>query len=345
MKRWIDLWNAYWFPKTTTLYLSICRIVVIAAQLFWFLPSLDYQINLLEKNSEFIDPQLLIRVISAIVPRDVFFTPAAFIILYWVTIVAGVTALLGFFTRISCFIFALGNWIFIAHAYSYADIHHPETIFCIFLMLLAFSPSGGSLSIDALIRRYRMRFGNGSEEASQEVHTAIWPIKLVHVLLALTYFSTGLSKLLYGGLKWMNGYTLQGYTFQDATRRDIPLGIWIAQQHTLCVLLSVYTVFFELFFFISLFIPWTAPYFMVAGILFQIGLYIMAGHNFFQHIILLFLLLVFSGFEPWKACMNKWLRVQSSQWRSQVQTRQILSRTFRHFTLLISKPLIHIHNG
>jgi hypothetical protein len=155
MKHWLDRWNAYWFPETTTLSLSICRIVVVAAQLFigsslWFLPTLEYQINLLEKNSDFIDPQMIIVAISAIVPRDVFFTPAVFNGLFVMTVVAGMTSLVGFFTRTSVFIFALGNWILIAHAYSYADIHHPEALFCIFLMLLAFSPSGGSLSIDAL---------------------------------------------------------------------------------------------------------------------------------------------------------------------------------------------------
>jgi Vitamin K-dependent gamma-carboxylase len=292
--KWLNYWNVYWFPKTTTLYLSISRVVVVATQLFWFFPSLEYQINLLEKNREFIDPQLFILTIAAIIPRDIFFTPVSFTVLYWVTLLAGVTSLSGLFTRASVFIFALGNWILISHAYSYADIHHPEAIICIFLMLLAFSPSGRSLSIDALIYHYRNRFSDNSDKASGMVETAVWPLKLVHVLLASAYFSTGLSKLLYGGLKWMNGYTLQSYIFQDAIRRDLPIGIWIAQQHTFCIILSVSTILFELFFFISLIIPCTAPFFLIGGVFFHMGLYLLAGHDFFQHIVLLLLLAFFA---------------------------------------------------
>jgi hypothetical protein len=246
----------------------------------------------LEKNSEFIDPQLLIVAISQIVPREIFFTPTAFIALSWVRVASGIMAMLGCFTRTSVFIFALTNWIFIAHAYSYSDVHHPQSIFCIFLMLLAFSPSGDRLSIDALTCSWRRGWENDAEQATKTVETAFWPIRLVHVLLAWAYFSTGLSKLVYGGLRWMNGYTLQGYILGDALQRDLPLGLWLVQHHTLCVLLSIYTIGFEFFFFVSLIIPWTAPYFLIGGILFQLGLYIFAGHPFFQHIILLVLLLI-----------------------------------------------------
>ena len=62
---------------------------------------------------------------------------------------------MGFFTRTSLFVLALGIWIFVSHGYSYADVHHPQALFAIFLMVLPFSPSGDRLSVDALIRRRR----------------------------------------------------------------------------------------------------------------------------------------------------------------------------------------------
>ena len=199
VRRWIDRWNAYWFPTTPTLHLAICRIVAVAAQLFWFFPSMEEQRNLLVMNSEFIEPQLLIRAIAAVVPREVFFTPGAFTVLYWVTIVAGVAALVGLFTRTSLFVFALGIWILVAHLYSYGDRHHTQALFCIFLMLLALAPSGERLSVDALIRRRRVSASDASG-ASGMSDMAIWPLKVVHVLLAMTYFSAGMSKLLHSGL-------------------------------------------------------------------------------------------------------------------------------------------------
>lgn len=310
MKRWIDRWNAYWFPTTTTLSLSISRIIAVAAQLFWFFPNLDDNLNLLVNNTEFMDPQPLIRAISAIVPRAVFFTPTTLTAIYWITVGAGITALVGLFTRASLFVFALGVWFLVSHEYSYADIHHPEAVFCIFLMALAFAPSGKSLSLDALIRRRRARLASNSVEEAKEserVDTAMWPLKLAHVLLAMTYFSTGASKMISGGPAWLNGYTLQAYTFADAMNRDIPLGIWLAQQHTLAVLLSVFTVIFELFFFLSLILPRMAPLFFFSGLLFQIGLLATAGHGFFQHMVLLVLLLLFINPEWWRAWWSKYV--------------------------------------
>ena len=155
VRRWIDRWNAYWFPVAPTLDLAICRIVAVGAQLLWFFPDLGEHTNLLVRNTEFIEPQLIVRIISAVVSPEVFFTPGTFTVLYWATMIAGVAALVGFFTRTSLFLFALGSWVFVAHLFSYGDRHHTEALFCIFLMLLGFAPSGERLSVDALLRRRR----------------------------------------------------------------------------------------------------------------------------------------------------------------------------------------------
>ena len=322
MTRWIERWNAYWFPKTTTVYLGASRIIAVAAQLFFFRASLSDQIHLLDKNPTFIYPQVLIRAIAAVVPRDVVFTPSGFTVIYWVTTIAGVAALIGLFTRASLLIFALGTWFFVAHLYSYADIHHPEAVFCIFLLALAFAPSGDSLSVDALIRRARA--GRHVLEAPREADTAMWPLKLAHVLIALTYFSTGLTKMVFGGLDWMNGYTLQGYLLADGLRRNLPLGLWVAQHHTLCVLLSIFTVVLELSFFISLFVPRTAPFFLLNALLFQIGLLLTAGHKFYPHMMVLFLLLLFIEPEWWRAPLTKYFGVHLPRWRGQEQAQQPL---------------------
>ncbi|HUR05876.1 MAG TPA: HTTM domain-containing protein [Nonomuraea sp.] len=304
VRRWTDRWNAYWFPTTPTLHLAICRIVAVAAQLFWFFPSMEEQQNRLVMNSEFIEPQLLIRAIAAVVPREVFFTLDAFAVLYWVTMAAGVAALVGLFTRTSLFVFALGTWIFIAHLYSYGDRHHTQALFCIFLMLLVLAPSGERLSVDALIRR-RRRHASDASDASGMSDMAIWPLKVVHVLLAMTYFSTGMSKLLHSGLRWLNGYTLQGHTFGDALERGHPLGIWLAGQHEVAVALSVFTILLELFFFVSLFLSRLAPLFFLGALAFQVGLYLAAGYDFFQHMVLLTLLLFFLYPEWWRRWLDK----------------------------------------
>jgi len=304
VRRWADRWNAYWFPATPTLHLAICRIVAVAAQLFWFFPDLEEHQNLLLKNPEFIEPQLLIRAISAVAPREVFFTPEAFAVLYWVTLVAGVAALVGFFTRTSLFVFALGTWIFVAHLFSYGDRHHTEALFCIFLLLLALAPSGERLSVDALLRR-RRRLANEASSASGMSDMAIWPLKVLHVLFAMTYLSAGVSKLLHSGPRWLNGYTLQGHTFGDALERGHPLGLWLARQHDVAVALSVFTILLEVFFFVSLFLPRLAPLFFLGALAFQVGLYLAGGYDFFQHMVLLTLLLFFLYPGWWRTWLDK----------------------------------------
>jgi hypothetical protein len=305
VKRWIDLWNRYWFPATTTLPLSLSRIFAVAAQLFWFFPELDYNLNLAAKNDQFTAPQPLIRILAAIVPRAYLTTPEVISGIYWITVAAGVAALLGLLTRVSLFVFAFGIWFFVSHQYSYGDVHHSEALFCIFLLALAFAPSGKSLSLDALIARRSSPRRRAAEV--ETVETAMWPLKLAHVLLAMTYFSTGATKLIDGGLRWMNGYTLQSYTFADGIARGQPVGIWLGQHYTLCLILSVFTVAFELFFFLSIFFPRVAPLFFVTGIFFHIGLHLAGAHGFFPQIALLVLLLFFLRPEWVEAWWSKYV--------------------------------------
>jgi hypothetical protein len=309
VRRWIDRWNAYWFPETSTLYLAISRIVMVGSLLFWLRQPLHKHINLLEKNHEFLNPQLLISAIEAVVPRELFFSPQAFTVFYWIVSVAGLAALVGLFTRISLFVFALGTWILVAHYYSYGDRHHPEAVFAIVLMALAFAPSGNRLSLDAVLRR-RTRPAAGLPERAE---TAMWPLKLAHVLLAMTYFSTGMSKLIAGGPQWLNGYTLQAYTFGDAINRNVPLGIWVGQQHGLAVALSVFTIVLETFFFVSLFLPRLAPFIFISAFFFQVGLLLTGGHGFYYHMVLLVLLLFFITPGWWQSLWARYVDRSSAE--------------------------------
>lgn len=301
MRPWLDRWNRYWFPLASTRNLAGARIVAVATQLFWFFPELHYQLTLLSKNDRFLDPQPIIRVITFLAPREAIFTPGVWTALYGVTFGAGLLALVGLFTRTSLFVLALGLWILVGHAYSYADVHHREALFLIFLILLPLAPVGEQLSLDALLRRRRGALSDPSLSTM-----AMWPLKLLHVLLSLTYFSTGITKLLSGGLRWMNGYTVAIYTFGDAVQRHRPLGIWIAQHHTVCVLLGVATIAFETFYFVSLFLPRLAPLIFLSGILFHFGLWAAAGQPFYQHMVMNAILLLF--LTPSRPALLAWRR-------------------------------------
>ena len=263
--------------------------------MLWFFPSLTFQINLATRNTAFDLPQPLIRLVTAFVPRDVLFTPSGLTTVYWVTMAAGLLAVIGLWTRWALLVYALGYAFFVSHAYSYADVHHREALYFLFVFALALSPAGDRLSIDAVLRRRRaLRIGSPPVETDQS-DLALWPLRLAHVLLSWTYFSTGITKLLVGGLEWMNGYTLQFSIFKNAiSRAALPsLGMWLAHHHTLCILVSIATILFETFFFVSLFLPRFAPFFFAGGLFFHLMLYLTSGHPFFEHMLLNAILLVF----------------------------------------------------
>lgn len=292
MRTLVELWNDWWFPPSTGFRLAVCRIIVVGAQLFVFTPSLEKQLGLLAANERFVDPQWLTALISALGPDELLFTPGAFRLLFVVTIGAGALCLIGLLTRPSAFVFALGNWIMVSHSYSYGEEHHVEAIMATFLMLLAFSPSGRRLSVDALLRRRR-----GEDRAGPgPVETAVWPLKLTQLLIAWSYLSNGVAKLVYGGLEWINGYTLQQYLLSDGLRNDLPLGVELAGHHTLAILMSIGTLLFELFFFLAVLFPRTVPFFLVAGVLMHVGIYFTMGADFWQQMVMY---VVFIDFDRW----------------------------------------------
>jgi hypothetical protein len=290
MGRASELWSSYWFPETTGFRLAVCRILAVGTQLLLFRPSLEYQLFLLRNNDTYIEPQALTRWMAGILPVEVYRSPDFFQILYGVMLVAGIAALVGFFTRPSLFLFALGNWVLISHSYSYGSRHHPAAMMCIFLMILAFSPAGRALSLDSLLRRRR---------AAGEALTAMafWPLRLMQIMLVLMYLSAGVCKIFRGGLDWFNGYTLQAYLLQDAIRWERPLGLWLAQQHYLCIALSIGAVLLELAFVLALFWKRSVPFLLVSGALLHIGIYVTQAAPFFQ---LLVLYAVFIDFDRLK---------------------------------------------
>jgi hypothetical protein len=126
----------------------------------------------------------------------------------------------------------------------------------------------------------------------------MWPLILIQVLLAYAYFSTGTAKLIYSGLEWMNGYTLQKYMLGNAINFDRPVGIWLSQQYALCYILSIITILFEVFFFAVLFLRKFTLLFLIGGILFHLGIYVTMSAPFFQHIVLYIVFIDFERYLP-----------------------------------------------
>jgi Vitamin K-dependent gamma-carboxylase len=239
-------WNAYWFRPAPYVDLAMVRIITVACQLWLLLTLRRYSMDHFEvlwgMPEALYDPITLLKLFLLPFGWDYRPSPQVIQLVYYVTVLSGVTALIGFRTAISLWGFALGNMFLISYIYSHGDFHHTEAPLMIAFGILALAPSGRTLSVDQWLRERRSATPVARDLLTAEGPFAGWPLRLIQWLFVLIYLSAILSKLVYeGGLEWLNGYTLQYYLIQDTLRKGTLLGGWFAQHHTL-VLLSQYMV-------------------------------------------------------------------------------------------------------
>jgi hypothetical protein len=295
------LWTGYWFRPAPLLDLAICRIACVALQLYLLIEIHHFNTERLLLLSTLPDswyaPLPVLRLVIS--PWGSTFRPPVELLLavYWLTVASGILALIGFITNGSLLLFALGNIVLQAFSYSFSELHHGSALMMIALSILALSPAGRALSVDALWRRARPHvrwrrlnvFGPGGEESV----LARWPLILIRHMLALIYLDAALHKLNRAGLDWMNGHTLQFYLVHDAVPRGSDIGVWLAQQHTLAWLLSWVTIVFELTFFLVLLAPRLAWAYIPVGIALHIGMCVTNVACFYQFLAL------YTVFVPW----------------------------------------------
>ena len=139
------------------------------------------------------------------------------------------------------------------------------------------------------------------------------------MLIALTYFSAGISKMIHSGPRWLNGYTLQTHTFGDALARGHPVGVWLAHSTARDRAVGLHHRARAVL--LGLPVP-AAPGAAVhpgRALGFQVGLYVTAGYDFFQHMVLLGLLLLFL-YPAWWRSIGDWRRPVGKRRRQTVDS-------------------------
>jgi Vitamin K-dependent gamma-carboxylase len=266
-------WRKYWFRPTPLVYLALFRIIAVGTQLSLMLLEGGYGLRRLAELTSL--PDSMYKPLPAL---QLFLFPFGLdarpsfellTIIYWVTAVAGMSALLGFKSRLSVVLFAAGSTLLQAFAYSFGDLHHREALMIIALWLLALSPSGRVLSLDS----YLVSPNSRRRKPLQRKSTfAAWPLLLVQNLLSLVYLDAALRKLLTAGADWVNGYTLQYYLYNDASWRGSAFGLWLARQHSAACALSWITILWEGTFFLVLIFPRFVWIYLPLGIGLHVGM-------------------------------------------------------------------------
>ncbi|MCI0353115.1 MAG: hypothetical protein L0Z53_27160, partial [Acidobacteriales bacterium] len=198
---------------------------------------------------------------------------------------------------------------------SYGFIDHSTTLPALVLLVLAFAPGVGEFSLDSLIRRYR----KPDEQANSLL--PVWPAQLILILIALSYFAGGYSKLVLGSLAWMDGNTLASYlsepqpahyfiaqrdaseavawrdgvglvSFLYSTGQPTALGRLFGNITPAMMLLSVATVIWEFTFPIVIFVRRLLPIFLLVGIGFHLSVILTLRINGFYDYVLCYFLFV-----------------------------------------------------
>ena len=296
MLRW---WQNYWFRRGSLFDLAVCRIIIVGFQLYLLL--IEGMLGELRRYSEMpnslYDPLGVLHLL--IWPMGWNYRPPFEVleIVFGITITAGVLTIIGMKTNPALLLFTAGNLFLQTYKYSFGDFHHRQALMMIALFALSLSPAGQVLSLDDYWRRKRLMnkrqsyFSLNLLEGTS--HFARWPLLLIQWMFALIFLSACFSKLSVSGVDWMNGYTLQFYMFRDALRWDQPLGIWLAQFHTLIYLGQWVVILFQGTFFLVLVYPVLARIYIPLALFFHTLVYMTMKAPFFQWMV------IYVVFVPW----------------------------------------------
>lgn len=301
----LELWNQYWFRPASLFHLAVCRVFIVGFQLghLLFIQNATSLMKAASMPDFMYNPIAILHLL--LIPFGWDYRPSLemLLVVYWITLVTGFLALIGFKTNVCLLLFAGANIFLKAYIYSFGEFHHPESIMMIALLILALSPAGAVLSIDDLQRRVRLQVKRQKFElvriTEEKSIFARWPLLLIQWMFAMIYLSAALQKLGAAGADWMNGYTLQFYMLVDGIKHGSNLGLWFGQQHTLALWLSWVTILFEGSFFLVLIFPVLGWLYIPLGVALHTGIYLTMKAPFFQ-----FMIVYVAFFTPWLPLAN-----------------------------------------
>lgn len=260
IQRGQDLWNRVFFSPAPALNLAVAR-VLFSVHALWILLSRD-----LPATSS-LPPEFWTFVTQAELLRFLIF-PGHAQLEYGLQFLAVLTltgAAIGFMPRLCCFLSAL----LLYHLAPLETIYWTAspyqrgfTISVLALFTLSLSPCADAL-----------RIGRTATRDPSSVYC--WPLRLIQLYLAHTYFFSGYSKLYRVGVSWMDPENLRSwfllFSQQDQVMRLGPLfnsvGPWIADHWLLCLIAGVYGVVVNLLF-VSTLVSRRARWFFVPDAVF-----------------------------------------------------------------------------
>ena len=207
------------------------------------------------------------------------------VVLFFIAIIG---AFVGFKTKWAILLFVLCGFYLFGIPNFYGKINHNHHILW-FATILAFSPCGDRLSVDAwLSRRRGLKMKTRSSTSYQVPFIMIW------CLMGIIYFFPGFWKLWTSGLDWALTDNMRNQMYYKWMQLDgwMP---WFRMDHYPFLYRSVgfFVLVFEVFFIGLIFHHRTRKLAILGGLLFHLGSWL------FMDIFFVVLVLAYTTFVPW----------------------------------------------
>jgi hypothetical protein len=254
-------WQRFWFTPASPHALAVARIV-FALHGLWLLWSRDFA------GVAALPPDFFTAVSPQVVRRYglLLGRPETEAWLQGVAAVALIAAAAGWAPRLTC----LAAAILLYHLAPYESVLWAPTPYFrgLDVTVLGLVIVGVSRSAEAWVVGRTIAAPSPSWEYR-------WPVALLQLFVALTYFFSGYSKLWYEGLDWASAENIRNhllaFTQDDFLVVYRSLGTWLADQPVLCALIGAGTLLLELTFPLAVFVPSTRRVYVPAALVFHGG--------------------------------------------------------------------------
>ena len=217
---------------------------------------------------------------------DQLLNPSGMLVLKTAMVISLILSTAGFLTSISTKTSFLLILFYQGLLRSFGHFNHDEMLGVYCLAVLAFTPCGDDFSLDHWLRR---------KEKERPLWAYAYPILLMQLLMAWTYFSSALIKLRVAGLKYLSVDNLPAlaifHSLDNLHDTHFKLAFWLPQIREYLPYAVGFVLLWELLFPLAVF--WRRPRWLLlaVGVVFHLStLFVM--NIFFPHQLVLYLMFV-----------------------------------------------------
>lgn len=170
---------------------------------------------------------------------------------------------IGLFPRFFVFLALLCSFLFFNAIISLAYIQRKTNLIPLVLFVLLISPA-----LDQPL----------------EAPGTAWEIVLIKIAVAQIYLSAGVQKIRNSAMSWCSGESLQAYLIEHYLWNDRKSALLLARNKRLCSTVSILTLFFELTFWIIIFVPQLTFVYVSTAAFFHLGALITMRINYLKYL-------------------------------------------------------------